>query len=233
MTTIEQNLAREYGAINLSLTDCGRGLFADDPKLLNTCLQGAQLIDSKPRVSDNGLDSLGTGKFAQVYGLPQESRVCLKAALPANRNISSDLITESRYMGVLSRYLESKVETGPKAPKQYGLVYFENNPVMLLERVPEEFASLKMLEARVEPNERAELVAQAKLAHQRLFQALGLSTLRLGARDSKGDRHVSATNFMLPVSGYTGEENFYALDLVGNRRRSRIAAKLSLMLAGA
>jgi hypothetical protein len=228
MVTLERQLAQELNADSLYLTAAGLDLHTDKPAILDACLKAAQTVSHTPNVESNGFKSLGTGNFSHVYGLAETDELCIKLVSPRTQNTHKNgrlkhlpnLLIEAKYMNLLSSHLSSdRFSSGVRVPEYFGVINFGAASVSLLERVPDSYVTLSKLwnDANHNRSEEAKIDHQGRTAHRRLTKALGISMLRLGVGDAKApfSGGVNKNNFMVPQEGFTGEEDFYAIDLYG------------------
>ena len=241
MASIERQLAQEFRADSLYLTADGLQMHEENPDLLVDYLAVTRTINDNPNSNSNGLEWIGSGCFGYVYGLPTDETACFKLVSPRTTRtlkgsaapVPPNLETETKYMNLVSRYLDERA-AGPRAPRQFGVIKYPGRAaVSFQQRIPSEFATIKKLGADADDDAFEGFLRQGEMALDRLTKVLGKTALRLGIGDGRNPAgNLNTGNFLLPVTGYTGEEEFFAIDLLGFKRKKKIvAAGLTRLLA--
>jgi hypothetical protein len=139
-------------------------------------------------------------------------------------------------MNLVADRLSTNPESGVHAPRYYGVVKFDTSTVSLLDRIPQNYVTIKKLWVEAGHNKEREtlLKQQSEMAYKRFKHAVG-TWLRWGIGDAGSRfRGVNIGNFMVPHDTFTGEEDFYAIDMYGGfklRQRALGASVIRLAIA--
>lgn len=232
--SVAQGLEREHGA-RLNFTPSGVDLLEAEPALMETFLGTAQQLAIPPAPAPGEIEWIDRGRFGHVYGLPGYPDKCIKLVAARTMHDSRksgiqyhrpNLNIEMRFMHAVSRYLDGQ-STGVSAPTPYGVAKFgRQGTVMLQERIPESFVSLKrLLHEAGEDDEKIDNVeSYTAWAFEKATLALENSPLRLGVRDMKGEGNVvNKGNLLIDREALT-QGNIYIIDLIGHGRKNHARA---------
>lgn len=227
-------------------TPAGEQLLSQRPEAFDSFVASAEDLLGRKNYEDWRSRCIGTGKFATVYDLPDHEDLCMKVVSP--RTMKGDhygpfssvrtpsLITDIRFMDLISRRLASRSEHGVFAPKYYAatsILTDEQGHAMLLDKIPPQFVPFRKFFKNYQKEETPESIALQKhmtgVLLERFNKALGYSALKLGINDftapgSRSQPKLNIGNVWLSPEMPVEETPVYVIDLIrGNGIKRPIA----------